>query len=102
MLEFYTFPRNISVMTRICLQKEFQIQKNVYERMYFSFICVALNKLKGSSLNFAFNIKGVFSCLRQFLGTESSLKMMKLAFYFTLKAFLSLKTFKFMINLLVM
>ena len=93
-------------MTRICLQKEFQIQKNVYERMYFSFICVALNKFKGSSLNFAFNIKSVFSCLRQFLGTESSLesslKMMKLAFYFTLKAFLSLKTFKFMIDFLVM
>ena len=92
----------MSVMTRICLEKELQIQINVNERMYFSFICVALNKPKGSSLNFASNIKGVFSCLRQVLGTESPLKMMKPAFYFTLKAFLSLKTFKLMIDFLVM
>ena len=40
--------------------------------------------------------KGALSVLRQFLATESPLKMMKNAFYFTLKAFFVLKTFKFL------
>ena len=39
------------------------------------------------------NIKGPLSSLRQFLGTESPLKMMKNVFYFTLKALLVLKIF---------
>ena len=39
--------------------------------------------------------KGPLSgCLRQFLATESSLKMMKNAFYFTSKALFVLKIFK--------
>ena len=41
-------------------------------------------------------IKGALSCLRQLLATESSLKMMKNAFYFTLKALFVLKIFKFL------
>ena len=53
-------------------------------------------------------IKNTFSCtkyptikctrsgLRQFLATESSLKMMKNAFYFTLKDLFVLKIFKFL------
>ena len=39
-------------------------------------------------------IKGSLSGLRQFLATESPLKMMKNAFYFTLEAFFVLKKSK--------
>ena len=41
-------------------------------------------------------IKGAVSGLRQVLGTESPLKMIKNAFYFTLKALFVLKIFKFL------
>ena len=40
--------------------------------------------------------KGALWGLRQFLATESPLKMMKNAFYFTLKALFVLKIFKFL------
>ena len=42
------------------------------------------------------SIKGALLSLRQFLATASPLKMMKTAFYFTLKALLVLKIFKFL------
>ena len=42
------------------------------------------------------NIKGALSGLRQFLATESHLKVMKNAFYFTSKAFFVFKIFKFL------
>ena len=41
-------------------------------------------------------LKGALSGLRQFLSTESPLKMMKNAFYFTSKALFILKIFKFL------
>ena len=41
-------------------------------------------------------IKGALSVLRRFLATESPLKMMKNAFYFTSKALFALKIFKFL------
>ena len=41
-------------------------------------------------------IKGALSDLRQFLATESPLKMMDNAFYFTSKALFVLKIFKFL------
>ena len=41
-------------------------------------------------------IKGPLSGLRKFLATESSLKITKNAFYFTLKALFVLKIFKFL------
>ena len=41
-------------------------------------------------------LKGALSDLRQILTTESPLKMMKNAFYFTSKAFFVLKIFKFL------
>ena len=41
-------------------------------------------------------INGALSSLRQFLAFESPLRMMKNAFYFTLKAPFVLKTFKFL------
>ena len=46
-----------------------------------------------------FSLTDVFSCLRQFLATECSLKIMKNAFYFTLKALFVLKLFKFLSRL---
>ena len=42
------------------------------------------------------DFKGALSGLRQFLATERPLKMMKNAFYFTSKALLVLKIFKFL------
>ena len=41
-------------------------------------------------------LKGGLSGLRQFLAAKSPQKMMKTAFYFTLKALLVLKIFKFL------
>ena len=41
-------------------------------------------------------VKGALSGLRQFLATESPLKMMKNALYFTLKTLFVLKIFKFL------
>ena len=46
--------------------------------------------------------KIALSGLRQFLTTESPLKMMKSAFYFTSKALSVLKIFKFLSSYLVM
>ena len=43
------------------------------------------------------HIKGILSGLRQFLGTENPLKMMKNAFYFTL-----VNLFSFCVKILVM
>ena len=43
-----------------------------------------------------FLIKGALSGLRDFLAIERPLKMMKNAFYFTLKALFVLKVFKFL------
>ena len=43
-----------------------------------------------------FSFKGALSGLREFLATESPLKMMKNAFYFTSKALFVLKIFKFL------
>ena len=42
------------------------------------------------------NFKGALSGLRQFLPTESPLKIMKNPFYFTLKAYFVLKMFRFL------
>ena len=42
------------------------------------------------------DFKGALSGLRQFLATESPLKMMKNAFYFTSKALFALKIFRFL------
>ena len=47
-------------------------------------------------------IKGTLKILREILISESPLKMMKNAFYFTLKALFILKMFKFCHDFLVM
>ena len=49
--------------------------------------------MKNNEVN---DFKDALSDLRQFLATESPLKMMKNAFYFTLKALFVLKIFKFL------
>ena len=41
-------------------------------------------------------VKDTLSGLRQYLGNESPLKMMKNAFYFALNAFFVLKIFRFL------
>ena len=56
----------------------------------------ALLKAKRPSSKSYMNVKGALSGLRQFLETESLLKMMKNAFYFTSKALFVLKIFKFL------
>ena len=67
--------------------------------MYIEYISIGFKKncneagyLVTSYLKFT----GAFSGLRQFLATESLLKMMKNAFYFTSKALFILKIFKFL------
>ena len=50
----------------------------------------------GPYMYLSLNIKGALSGLRQFLTSESPLKMMKNAFYFTSKAFFVLKIFSFL------
>ena len=45
------------------------------------------------------NVRGALSDLRQFLATESILKMKENSFYFTLKALFVLKIFKFLSSL---
>ena len=50
----------------------------------------------GPYMYLSLNIKGVLSGLGQFLTSESPLKMMKNAFYFTSKAFFILKIFSFL------
>ena len=47
-------------------------------------------------LNRNFKVKGALSGLRQILATESPLKMMRNAFYFSSKALLVLEIFKFL------
>ena len=55
-----------------------------------------------SRRSFYLILKGTLSGLRQFLATESPLKMMKNAFYFTSKALFVLKISKFCLDFLVM
>ena len=50
-------------------------------------------------LNVVVSFKAAFSCLKQFSATESSLKMMENAFYFTAKALPFLQIFKFLSRL---
>ena len=65
------------------------------------FSCIATEKSYWCLVNTLLShcsciIKGVLSGLRRFLATESPLKMMKNAFYFTSKALFVLKIFKFL------
>ena len=55
-------------------------------------LLLEFNQIKFSGVS----LKDALSGLRQFLATEGHLKMMKNTFYFTLKALLLLKIFKFL------
>ena len=55
--------------------------------------------LSVSRLYYSNSFKSACSGLKQFLATENPFKMMKKAFYFTLKALLVLKIFKFLSSL---
>ena len=76
------------------------IRKAKVERRIYHFSGYNKNFLWNLNLNIKFNIliciKVVFSGLRYFLATESPLKIMRNAFYFTLKALFVLKIFKFL------
>ena len=54
------------------------------------------NKYSQGLPYYPFAVKGALSDVRSFLVNESPLKMMKNAFYFTLKALFVLKIFKFL------
>ena len=61
--------------------------KNRFKIMLIKYTCSFQRKML---------LKGTLSGLRQFLATESPLKMKKNAFYFTTKALFVLKIFKFL------
>ena len=61
-----------------------------------------IHKIHGETPVWEFLFKGALSGLRQFLTTESPLKMMENAFYFTLKALFVLKILSFCLDFLVM
>ena len=66
------------------------------QAMYCSFIlCCTIKVLENKYCR-----KGALSDLKQFLATESSLKIMKNTFHFTLKALFVLKIFKFKLRLI--
>ena len=52
--------------------------------------------LRQSLFNKDTRLKGLLSVLKQYLATESSLKIMKNAFYFMLKTFFVLEIFTFL------
>ena len=62
--------------------------------MHFYLLQLLLAILRGKYMH---TVKGALSGLRQFLATESPLKMMKNASYFTLRALFILKIFKFLL-----
>ena len=61
-----------------------------------SSIAPKLWNLLPTSIKTSAYLRGALSCLRQFLGTENPLKMIKHAFYFTLKPLSILRIFKFL------
>ena len=61
-----------------------------------SFLCEKLTSLYLQGQNYHVTLKGALSGLRQFLETESRLKVLENAFYFNLKALFVLKIFKFL------
>ena len=71
----------------------------IYIYIYFSqnaLFTHSFRKLRNTTEIFArLKNKGAL-CLKQFLATEYPLKMMKNAFYFTLKSLFVLKIFKFL------
>ena len=68
----------------------------IYIYIYKSLSCSILHNTTTLCTQLKVYIKGLLLGLRQFLVTESPLKVMKNAFCFTLKIVLVLKIFKFL------
>ena len=95
----FTIFINYLVRNIYCLKSEVIFQKLATYKLikfYSVFQKLTFRKIRESSPFFSHLIKGALSGLRQFLVTESPLKMMKNAFYFTSKALFVLKIFKFL------
>ena len=71
------------------------IEKALFVLKIFKF-CPSIFGHLGKSPDKKTKVKVALSSLKQFLATERPLKMMKNAFYFTLKALLVLKIFEFL------
>ena len=78
----------MGVIGKVALVKNKRIEKNSQE--WFD------SEVLGKIIIREKLFKGTLSGLRQFLTTESPLKMMKNAFYLTLKALFIFKIFKFL------
>ena len=72
----------------------FNLFQFLFRRLSHS-LCLSFSQFRNKKLITRL-FKGVLSSLRQFLATESPLKMMKNAFYFTLKVLFVLKISKFL------
>ena len=79
-------------------------KKEIENEIYIIFSCNKYDNTRRKAFNDikVDNIKDELSDLRQFLATESPLKMMNNAFYLISKALFILKIFKFCLNILVM
>ena len=74
-------------------RKKKSVAKIIFVKMKILAIVVLLTLIRNIA---EYIFKGTLSDLRQFLTNEIPLKMMKNAFYFTLKALFILKIFKFL------
>ena len=74
------------------------IQKLKWDRFFFFFSEFSSSTCKCKFLDrmFSVNFKGALSCPRQFLATETPLKKMKNAFYYTSEALFVLKILNFL------
>ena len=83
-------------VSSILLCKYFDIWRRIYPMWSPSSFHFPIHIFIHSNKLYFVTFKGALSGLRQFLGTKSTFKMMKKAFYFTLKALFVLKIFKFL------
>ena len=77
--------------------------KNVYVNSFFTRTPELWNSLPSECFSLTYDLnglkprlKGALSCLRRFVVTESPLKIVENAFYFTSKSLFVLKIFKFL------
>ena len=84
---FVSFKSDIKYLAKITNEKGYKDDNITTE---------AIEKIKTPSKTIGDLHRSALSGLRQFLATESPLKIMKNAFYFTSKAFFILKIFKFL------
>ena len=88
-------PLSLSLIVLIRLVTLVSLVTAIFQVCQSQMLCHFLSHVTISFLITNF-LKGTLSGLKQFLATESLFKMMKNAFYFTLKAFFILKVFKFL------